>query len=46
MHLGDSSHAECFTYDNSVPILDIRAGNASVAISAPRGNSRTLEIMP
>jgi len=36
MHLGDESHAECFTYDNSCPILDIRAGNASVAVSLNR----------
>ena len=36
MHLGEESHAECFTYDNSAPILDIRAGNASVAVSLTR----------
>ena len=36
LHVGDDSRAECFTYDKSSPILDIRAGNASVAISFVR----------
>jgi hypothetical protein len=33
LYIGDNSHAECFTYQDSAPILDIRAGNASVAVS-------------
>jgi hypothetical protein len=36
LHVGDESRAECFTYTTSTPILDIRAGNASVAISIAR----------
>lgn len=36
LHVGDDSRAECFTYDNSSPILDIHAGNASVVISFAR----------
>lgn len=38
LHIGEESHAECFTYDNSTPILDIRAGNASVAVSLTRNH--------
>lgn len=32
LHAGAGSRAECFTYQNTTPILDIGVGAASVAI--------------
>lgn len=34
MHVGDGSSADCFSYDNSSPILNIRTGDATIALSA------------